>query len=328
MTSTVQSPSTLPQHNAVLNDVRLGLEQSPKQLPPKYFYDLRGSELFEEITRLPEYYLTRAERRLLVSWMPAMTACVRPGTLVELGAGSGEKTRIILRAMHAARGGESCSYIPIDVSADFLDESANRLRDEFPWVRVAPVVGDFTTDVRIPESRDGTTLFAFLGSTIGNLAPDEAMRLLAGVREAMADGDRLLLGADLRTKPFERIAAAYNDAAGVTAEFNRNMLQVLNRELGADFNVEAFQHQAFYSPDEHRVEMHLVARGDQEIAIPQLGRVIVRDRESIRTEICCKYDRSSLEGLLARAGLWIADWRVDAQDQYALLLAAPAATAE
>lgn len=326
MTSTVQSIAT--QHDAVLHDVRVGLGLSPKQLPPKYFYDLRGSELFEEITRLPEYYLTRAERRLLVSWMPAMASCLRPRTLVELGAGSGEKTRIILRAMHAALDGESCTYIPIDVSADFLDESANRLRDEFSWVRVAPVVGDFTTDTRIPDSRDGSTLFAFLGSTIGNFAPDEAVRLLAGVRNAMADGDRLLLGADLRTKPVDRIAAAYNDAAGVTAEFNRNMLHVLNRELGADFNVGAFQHRAFYAPDEHRVEMHLVAHGDQEIAIPQVGRVIVRDRESIRTEICCKYDRPSLERLLARAGLWIADWRVDTHDQYALLLAGAAASAE
>ncbi|MEP7344700.1 MAG: L-histidine N(alpha)-methyltransferase [Gemmatimonadaceae bacterium] len=323
MTSTVPSVSSY--QEGVLADVRAGLGRTPKELPPKYFYDLRGSELFEEITRLPEYYLTRAERRLLASWMPSLMEALRPATLVELGAGSGEKTRIILRAMHAALGA-SATYVPMDVSADFLDESAARLRDEYPWVSVAPVVGDFTVEMAIPDDRNGTTLFAFLGSTIGNFAPLAAVQLLRGVREAMHDDDRLLLGADLRTKPVSRIEAAYNDGAGVTAEFNQNMLRVLNRELGADFAIDVFHHLAFYSSEHHRVEMHLMACGNQEVTIPHLGTIVVRDGESIRTEICCKYDRQSLEDLLALADMRITDWRVDSRDQYALLLAQPAST--
>jgi L-histidine N-alpha-methyltransferase len=322
MTSLVPALSTY--QETVLGDVRAGLGRSPSELPSKYFYDLRGSELFEVITRLPEYYLTRAERRLLCVWMPTLMEALRPGTLVELGAGSGDKTRIILRAMQAARG--RSTYVPIDVSADFVEESATRLRDEFPWLSVAPVLGDFTAEMPALDARDGTTLFAFLGSTIGNFSDSDAVQLLRGVRGAMHEGDRLLLGADLHTKAVGRIEAAYNDAAGVTAEFNRNILHVLNRELGADFAVDAFQHRAFYMAEHHRVEMHLVARGDHGVSIPQLGTVVMRNGESIRTEICCKYDRRTLELLLARADLRITDWRVDAQDQYALLLAQPAST--
>ena len=319
MTSTLPHLSTY--RGAVLSDVRAGLSRSQKEVPSKYFYDLRGSELFEEITRLPEYYLTRAERRLLGSWMPTLMHGLRPATLVELGAGSGEKTRIILRAMHGARG--ASTYVPIDVSADFLDDSAARLRVEFPWLSVTPLVGDFASEMPVLEERDGPTLFAFLGSTIGNFANADAAELLRVVRGAMRSGDRLLLGADLRTKPTGRIEAAYNDAAGITAEFNRNILHVLNRELGADFAVGAFQHHAPYSTEHHRVEMHLVARGPQQVSIPQLGTVLIRNGESIRTEICGKYDRRDLELLLARADMHIADWSVDAQDEYALLLAQP-----
>ncbi len=309
-------------HDVVLADVRTGLARSPKEVPPKYFYDRVGSELFEEITRLPEYYLTRAERRLLAAWMPPLMQELRPATLVELGAGSGEKTRIILRAMHLARG--SCTYVPLDVSAEFLDDAARRLRDEFPWLDVEPVVADFTVELPVPANPAGRSLFAFLGSTIGNFTTRDATRLLRAVRRAMRPDDRLLLGADLNTKDVRRIEAAYDDAAGVTAEFNRNMLRVLNRELGADFAADAFQHRAFYSPAQHRVEMHLVAKGDQEVTIPGMGVVSVKNGESIRTEICNKYDRATLESMLAAADLRVATMRVDAQDQYALLLVEPA----
>lgn len=317
-------PSAQSRHEVILDDVRRGLQRRQKELPPKYFYDLRGSELFEAITRLPEYYLTRAERRLLTSWMPSLLEGFRPRTLVELGAGSGDKTRIILRAMHGT-GAES-TYVPIDVSADFLDESAERLRRDYPWLRVAPVATDFTHGLPLADDRDGPTLIAFLGSTIGNFAESDAVQLLGGVRNAMDVNDRLLLGADLWTKPEERIEAAYDDAAGVTADFNRNVLRVLNRELGADFDVQSFRHRAFYAAEHHRVEMHLVADGDQEVSIPSWGHARILDGESIRTEICCKYDRPALEALLRQADLRIDTWLVDADDQYALLLACPGAT--
>jgi L-histidine N-alpha-methyltransferase len=247
---------------------------------------------------------------------------LQPGSLVELGAGSGEKTRIILRAMYMARG--ASTYVPIDVSADFLDDSAARLRDEFPWLDVEPVTADFTSELPIPPDLPGRRLFAFLGSTIGNFDQPEAIQLLRAVRGAMLPDDRVLLGADLHTKSVARIEAAYNDAAGVTAEFNINMLRVLNRELGADFNLSAFQHHAFFASEHHRIEMHLIAQGDQTITIPGLGVVQVRDRESIRTEICCKYDRPILDSLLAAADLRIESWRVDPEDAYALMVVQPA----
>lgn len=307
----------------LLTDVRAGLSRRPREVPSKYFYDRRGSELFELITRLPEYYLTRAEQRLLSAWMPSLIAELRPATLVELGAGNGEKTRTILRAIHAAR--PTGTYIPIDISADFLDESAARLREELPWLAVAPVVADFAIECAAPPDRQRPTLFAFLGSTVGNFAPRDAVGLLRRIRCTMAPGDHLLLGADLHTKDRQRIEAAYNDASGVTADFNRNMLRVLNRELGADFDVHAFVHRAFYLTNPDRVEMHLLAGGDQTVTIPQLGTVQVPDGESIRTEICCKYDRPTLELMLAEAGLRITRWQEDRQDAYALLVAAPIA---
>ncbi|MFN8583265.1 MAG: L-histidine N(alpha)-methyltransferase [Gemmatimonadaceae bacterium] len=322
MTSTLPLPPVLSHHEQVLADVREGMSRTPKELPPKYFYDHRGSELFEEITRLPEYYLTRAERRLLATWMPGLMQELRPSALVELGAGSGEKTRIILRAMHLARG--ACTYVPIDVSADFLDEAASRLRDEFAWLDVDSVVADFTMELPVPSMPGGSALFAFLGSTIGNFTRAEATRLLRAVRSAMRPDDRLLLGADLHTKDVRRIAAAYNDAAGVTAAFNQNMLRVLNHELGADFDVDRFEHRAFWASARHRIEMHLIARGEQQVTIPGMGRVVVEDGEAIRTEICTKYDRAQLDALLDAADLRVQTWRVDPQDQYALLLIQPA----
>jgi L-histidine N-alpha-methyltransferase len=314
--------------HAVLSDVRDGLARPQKELPPKYFYDRRGSELFEEITKLPEYYLTRAERRLLHRWMPLLMQAHPPTTLVELGAGSGEKTRIVLGAMRD--GGRARRYVPIDVSADFLDESADRLRAELPWLEVSPVVADFTIDPRLPalgSEDDGDTLFAFLGSTIGNFAHGDAVRLLRAVRAAMDAGDRLLLGADLFTKPVPRIERAYNDAAGVTAEFNLNILRVLNGKLGADFSLEGFTHHAFWAPADHRIEMHLVARGRQAVTIPGLGVVTLAPCESIRTEICTKYDRDILDSMLAEACLCVETWRVDEGDQYAILIARPIGTA-
>jgi L-histidine N-alpha-methyltransferase len=304
-----------------LADVHEGLRRRQKELPSKYFYDLRGSQLFEQITHLPEYYLTRAERRVLREWMPTLMRTIDPSTLVELGAGSGEKTRLILRAMRDAGSGRT--YVPIDVSAAFLDESAERLRLALPWLEVAPVVADFTAEFSIGEPRPGTTLFAFLGSTIGNFDERSAEVLLRRVRGAMRADDRFLLGADLHTKETARIVRAYNDCAGVTAEFNLNILRVVNRELGTDFDVDAFEHRAFWEPAHRRIEMHLVATQRTSVTLPQCETIHIEAGESIRTEICGKYDRGSLASLLARADLEIESWRVDPGDQYAMLVAAP-----
>jgi L-histidine N-alpha-methyltransferase len=307
----------------MLREVRSGLLRSPKELPSKYFYDHRGSLLFEEITKLPEYYLTRAERRVLRQWMPSLMREIRPVALVELGAGSGEKTRIILRAMHAAGSGRT--YIPIDVSAAFLDDSAARMRAELPWLAVEPRIADFTREIAVGPHPDGVALFAFLGSTIGNLDTPNAITLLRAVRFAMRPSDRFLLGADLHTKPVERIERAYNDSIGITAEFNLNMLRVLNQELGCNFDPARFRHRASWSWPHHRIEMHLDVLESHTVNVPGLGAVGFRAGESIRTELCTKYDRAQLERMLDAAGLAIERWHVDAHDQYAILVAAPVA---
>jgi L-histidine N-alpha-methyltransferase len=315
-----------PRGSALLRDVRIGLTRRQKELPSKYFYDHRGSLLFEQITRLTEYYLTRAERRLLARWMPPLVRSLQPATLVELGAGSGEKTRLILEAMRAA--GRGAHYVPIDVSAQFLEQSANRMREDLPWLHVQPVVADFAADLALGFQPAGPVLFAFLGSTIGNFDTAEAIGILRHTRHAMLPEDRFLLGADLRTKPVERIERAYNDAEGVTAEFNRNILRVLNHDLGASFDLDAFAHRAFWSWPDSRIEMHLEALTVQRVHVPGLGIVGLRAGETIRTEICGKYSRAQLEEMLEAAGLEIETWCVDADDQYAILMAKPVSAPE
>jgi L-histidine N-alpha-methyltransferase len=305
----------------MLADLREGLSRPQKELPPKYFYDVRGSELFEEITRLPEYYLTRAERGLLERWMPEWAAALRPRALVELGAGSAAKTRIVLDAMAAA--GAADTYVPVDVSADFLADTAARLRAEYPALRVVPAVADISEEFELPGGLPRPALFAFLGSTIGNFAPEGAVALLRQTRRAMQPADRFLMGVDLRKDP-ARIEAAYNDARGVTAEFNRNMLRVLNREAGADFDADAFEHRAFYNRADHRIEMHLVAPAAQTVHVPGVGPVRLSAGESIRTEISCKHDRASVADMFAAAGLAVERWRTDAEGLYALVLGTPA----
>ena len=307
----------------MLAEVRAGLARAQKELSPKYFYDHRGSRLFEEITRLPEYYLTRAERSLLAAWAPRLAERLRPRTLVELGAGSAEKTRLLLDAMRRA-GGADGAYVPIDVSAEFLAETAARLRAEYPRLRVTPAVADVTERLELPRPLARPALFAFLGSTIGNFTHDEAVALLRRVRAEMRPpaGDRFLLGVDLR-KDVGVIEAAYNDARGVTAEFNRNVLCVLNRELGAGFDPALFAHRAFYAGAEHRIEMHLVAARAHDVDVPGIGAVHFRAGESIRTEISCKYDRPSVAALLAASGLALELWITDDAATFALVLATP-----
>ena len=305
----------------MLAEVAAGLSAPQKELPPKYFYDQRGSELFEEITRLPEYYPTRTERALLESWMPSLMAQLDSRTLIELGAGSAEKSRIILNAMRAT--GFPGLYVPIDVSATFLGLTASRLRREYPGLAVEPAVADISEEFELPRQVPRPALFAFLGGTIGNFYPPAAIRLLHRVRSAMEPGDRFLMGVDLR-KDVARIEAAYNDRQGVTAEFNRNMLRVLNHELGADFDPSAFAHRAFYELSAHRIEMHLVSLRHQRVTVPGLGTVRFAAGESIRTEISAKHDRGSVAQLFGAAGLRIESWRTDPEALFALVVGAPA----
>jgi L-histidine N-alpha-methyltransferase len=299
-------------------DVAEGLTRRQKELPPKYFYDERGSDLFERITKLPEYYLTRAERALLEEHARSMVELFRPRTLVELGAGSAAKTRILLDAMRDAGCLEE--YVPIDVSAEFLHATARQLRREYPGLQVVPAIADISDSLGLPERMPRPVLFAFLGSTVGNFDAPAARSLLARVRQVMRPFDRLLLGTDLR-KPRRVVEAAYNDSRGVTASFNRNMLRVVNRALGADFEVANFAHRAFYSLERHRIEMHLVSTREQVVHIPLVGEVHLAKGESIRTEISCKYDRPSVRRLLRAASLQLERWIAD--DRFALSIASP-----
>lgn len=301
-----------------------GLNRPQKEISPRFFYDTRGSELFVEITRLPEYYPTRTERDLLERWSGSLVQRLRPASLLELGAGSARKTRLLLDAMEARLGGGR--YLPQDVSADFLEGTAAALRREYPGIQVTPLVGNLTEP--LPELELPRPLVvAFLGSTLGNFTPDRATGILSHIAAVLGPDDRLLLGADLRPsegKTLAELEAAYDDARGITADFNRNALRVLNRRLGTDFQVDAFQHRAFYEPGEGRIEMHLVATSPQTVRLPGKGTVEFLAGETLRTEISCKYDRPTLEGLFRDAGLALTEWIPDDHGRYALVVGAPA----
>lgn len=301
----------------MVRDVRRGLTKTPKRLSSKYFYDERGSQLFEQITELPEYYLTRAERALLRSVVPGLIDELAPETLVELGAGSATKTRIILDAM-IARGSSPC-YVPIDVSRDFLELSAELLGKDYPTVTITPVVSDITENFSLPVT-PSPVLFAFLGSTIGNFPRAPAVALLSHVASLMRSDDAFLLGADLRKDP-NALHAAYNDSQGVTAAFNLNLLERLNRELGANFPIDQFEHRAYYSMGQHRIEMHLVAKARLSVTIPEIGLIKFDEGETIRTELSYKYDHDTLAGILADAGMTLDKWLPDDDNAFALAVA-------
>jgi L-histidine N-alpha-methyltransferase len=302
----------------MLSDVRTGLSSTPRQISSKYFYDERGSQLFDEITRLPEYYPTRAERALLERCAATIVDTVRPVTLVELGAGSSDKTRLLLDQM-VRRSELGTTYIPVDVSAEFLASSTDQLRIEYPSVETRPVVADFSSRFELP-AHSPPALHAFLGSTIGNFTPSAAVDLVRKVCERMAPEDYFLLGVDLRKNPHQ-IEAAYNDSQGVTASFNRNMLDAINAGLGANFNSSRFDHKAIYNATEHRIEMWLVSQTDQVVEIPGIGSVTFDAGDELLTELSYKYDRELATELLTRSGLHMQNWFTDDAGLFALTLA-------
>jgi L-histidine N-alpha-methyltransferase len=299
----------------LLEEVRAGLSRPHKELSPKLFYDERGSELFDEITRLSEYYPTRLERVLLRSRGAAWIRSFEPRSLIELGAGSADKTRALLDAM-----ADDAWYVPIDISASYLSIVAQQVGAEYPRLTVVPVEADMSNGPVVPAGVPAPSVIAFLGSTIGNFDDAGANRLLRGVRNAMSRADRFMMGADL-VKDVRILERAYNDSKGVTAAFNLNVLNVLNRELDADFDTDAFEHRAFFNRDENRIEMHLVSRTEQVVTIPDAGEIAFASGESIRTEISSKYTPQAIERLFHDAGLELEDWITDASEWYALAVA-------
>ena len=301
-------------------DVRAGLSATPKTLPPKWFYDDRGSELFDEITRLPEYYPTRAERNILRDRADAIAKATGADTLVELGSGTSDKTRLLLDAF--ADAGTLRRFVPFDVSEETLRSAASAIAGEYRDIEVHAVVGDFEHHLdQIPTG--GRRVVAFLGSTIGNFAPAERAAFLSEVGGSLAPGDSLLLGTDL-VKDVGRLIAAYDDAAGVTAEFNRNVLRVLNRTLAADFDIDSFVHIARWDPIEEWIEMRLRADGAQKVVIDRLGMdVQFADGEELRTEISAKFRHEGVERELAAAGLQLTEWWTDTAGDFALSLSTP-----
>ncbi|GLW68184.1 histidine N-alpha-methyltransferase [Kitasatospora phosalacinea] len=307
-------------HHALRADVRDGLTGEPKRLPPKWFYDARGSELFEEITRLPEYYPTRAEREILTTRAADIATTTRARTLVELGSGSSEKTRLLLDALRAA--GTLERYVPVDVSESALESAATSLTADYPGLDVAAVLSDFTQSLGLPDG-GGPRLVVFLGGTLGNLLPAERAAFLTGLRAQLLPGDWLLLGTDLVKDPAV-LVAAYDDAAGVTAAFNRNLLSVLNRELNADFEPEQFDHVALWDAEHEWIEMRLRSRRAQTVKIADLGLPVHFEAgEELHTEVSAKFRRERVERELFAAGLRLADWWTDDEGRFGLSLSRP-----
>jgi L-histidine N-alpha-methyltransferase len=302
---------------ALRRDVRDGLTQTPKSLPPKWFYDSVGSELFDQITRLQEYYPTRAEAQILRTRSAEIAAASGADTLVELGSGTSEKTRMLLAALHER--GSLRRFIPFDVDASVLNAAGAAIQREYPDVEIEAVCGDFEEHLgKIP--RVGRRLIAFLGSTIGNLTPGPRADFLSALAETMQPGDTLLLGTDL-VKDVEVLVRAYDDAAGVTAQFNRNVLAVVNRELDADFDVQAFEHVALWNQTEERIEMWLRAAQPQQVRISKLDMTVdFAAGEQILTEVSCKFRPDGVEAELAAAGLRRTHWWTDPAGDFGLSL--------
>jgi L-histidine Nalpha-methyltransferase len=306
---------------ALADDVLDGLTRPFKELPPKHFYDARGAELFDRICALPEYYPTRTEREILRERAGEIVELTGAAEIVELGSGTAAKTRILLDAMRDA--GTLRRYVPLDVTESMILETAAQLVEEYPGLLVHGIVGDFERHLRhLPEPL-GPRLIAFLGGTIGNFTPGSRRRFLRGLAKAMGPDDHLLLGTDLVKDP-ALLEAAYDDSQGVTAEFNRNVLHVVNRELDADFDVEAFDHVAFFDREREWIEMRLRATSRQQVHIAALGiHVSFEPREELRTEISAKFTPERLEGDLAAAGLELEQVFTDGDGLFALSLSRP-----
>ena len=302
---------------ALCRDVRAGLQRTPKSLPPKWFYDSVGSDLFDQITRLPEYYPTRAEAEILRARAAEIASVTGADTLVELGSGTSEKTRLLLDALR--NGGALRRFVPFDVDASMLSAASKAIQVEYPGIEIAAVCGDFEEHLaKIPHG--GRRLFVFLGSTIGNLEPVAREEFLAGLAAALQPGDSLLLGTDLVKDP-RRLVAAYDDAAGVTAQFNRNVLAVINRELNADFDVDAFRHVATWNAAEERMEMSLRSERAQRVRIAALNLTVEFEAgEQVLTEVSCKFRPDAVAGELAQAGLRLTQWWTDAAGDFGLSL--------
>jgi L-histidine N-alpha-methyltransferase len=305
-------------YQALRRDVLDGFAASPKSLPPKWFYDSVGSDLFDQITRLPEYYPTRAESAILRARSAEIASVTGADTLVELGSGTSEKTRTLLQALDD--GGTLRRFVPFDVDASMLSAAATAIQREYPDIEIAAVCGDFEEHLsEIPDG--GRRLFVFLGSTIGNLTADPRAEFLAALAAVMRPGDSLLLGTDL-VKDTGRLVAAYDDAAGVTAQFNRNVLAVINRELDADFDVDASRPVARWNADDERMEMWLRAESAQRVRIAALDLTVeFAAGEEILTEVSCKFRADAVADELARAGLRPTRWWTDNAGDFGLSLA-------
>jgi len=298
-------------------DVRAGLTADAKWLPPKWFYDARGSELFEQITRLPEYYPTRAEREILLARSAEIAKLTKARTLVELGSGSSEKTRLLLDGLRDH--GTLTTFVPLDVSESALREASDAINADYPGLDVHGVVGDFTAHLdKLPG--DSPRLVAFLGGTIGNLRPAERAVFYRSIRDVLEPGEWLLLGTDLVKDP-ATLVAAYDDAQGVTAEFNRNVLRVINRQLGADFDVDAFEHVARWDAENEWIEMRLRATSPQRVLIPEVHLEIdFAAGEELHTEISAKFRPDGVTAELAAGAFTRAAWWTDPQARFALSL--------
>lgn len=310
------SPDDL--HEALHADARTGLSAQEKWLPPKYFYDERGSALFEAITELAEYYPTRTEHAILSDYADQMAKAAGADSLVELGSGSSTKTRLLLDAL--TRTDRLAAYVPVDVSVAALEDAAAALRSDYPSLQITPVVADFDQHLsQLPGT--GLRLFALLGSTIGNYPPVERQTFLSKLASAMHSGESLLLGVDLVKEP-ARLVAAYNDSAGVTAAFNLNVINVLNRELDGDLPGEAFTHRALWDPVNEWIEMRLQARRPISAHLRAIDLLVnFEEGEEVRTEISAKFTRTRIEGDLRASGLALEEWWSDPADDFAVLLA-------
>ena len=304
-------------------DALAGLTATPKTLPPKWFYDAEGSALFEKITELPEYYPTRAERAILRFAAAEIAALSGARVLVELGSGSSEKTRLLLDALRDH--GTLRAYVPVDVSESALEAAGDALALEYPGLDVHAVVSDFEEHLGLPSGPDasGPRLVAFLGSTIGNMVPEQRAAFLSRVRAQLRPGDAFLLGTDLVKDP-SVLVAAYDDSAGVTAAFNKNVLAVLNTALGADFDLDAFEHVALWDAAREWIEMRLRSASPQKVHVPGIGLTVrFAAGEEMRTEVSAKFRRPGVERELAAAGFAMRSWWTDAGGQFGLSLSVP-----